>query len=90
MIDHIEVVPLSEKTDQELQTARREALARQEPIEPTEEEKKNGWTKETLTKYLAEREAAQSLSVDVNSLHRQMARRKDVQNHRYRVHRWRD
>ncbi len=29
-------------------------------IEPTEEEKRGGWTAETLTKYLAERDLARS------------------------------
>lgn len=58
-------------------------------VEPTEEEKKNGWTAETLTAYLVERLAGQSLAVDVNSLHRKVARRPNVQNHRYNPLRWR-
>ena len=29
------------------------------PVEPTPEEKRNGWTSETLTAYLAERESQQ-------------------------------
>ena len=88
-VEHTEIVPLSEQLDLELSSARRQALARQEMIEPTADEAKNGWTKETLTKYLAERMAGQTLAVDVNSLHRRIARRPDIQNHRYRPHRWR-
>lgn len=81
--------PLSDRLYRELDQAQREALLRQELIEPTEDEKRNGWTAETLTQYLAERSAGQSLSVDINSLHRRIARRPDVQNHRYNPHRWR-
>ena len=87
--EHIEVVPLSEKLSEELETARREAINNQQPIEPTEEEKRNGWTAKTLTAYLTDRIAAQSLNVDVNSLHRQVARRPREANHHYRPHRWR-
>ena len=88
-IEHIEVVPLSEKLSDELETARREAINQQQTIEPTEEEKRNGWTAKTLTAYLSERLAAQTLNVDVNSLHRQVARRPREANHHYRPHRWR-
>ena len=84
-----EIVPLSDKLSQELESARREALANQQDIEPTDEEKKNGWTRETLTAYLAERFAAQSLAVDADSLLRRTARRSDEANHRYRPLRWR-
>ena len=84
-----EIVPLRDKLDHELEAARREALAKQEPIEPTEEEKRNGWTQRTLTAYLAERFAAQSLSVDADSLHRRNARRPEEANHRYNPRRWR-
>ena len=87
-IEH--VTPLSEKLEQELDSARREALAQQKTIEPTEEEKKNGWTAKTLTAYLAERMAAQSLNVSIDSLHRRNARRPQEANHRYRPHRWRE
>ena len=87
--EHTEIVPLSDQLSLELDSARRQALARQEMIEPTRDEKRNGWTKESLTKYLAERHAGQTLAVDVNSLHRRVARRPNVQSHRYRPHRWR-
>lgn len=59
-----------------------------EIIEPTEEEKKNGWTKETLSKYLKERGAFQGIMADPHSAHRKVI--PDEQNHRYRVHRWRE
>ena len=88
-IERVEIVPLRDQLSLELDIIRRETLARQELIEPTEDEKKNGWTAEKLTAYLAERLAGQSLTVDVNSLHRKTAHRPNVQNHWYRPHRWR-
>lgn len=88
-VERIEIVPLSEKLSEELDLARREALIKQEQIEPTKDELKNGWTKETLTKYLAEQVAGQSLSIDINSLHRKTARRTNIQNHKYNPLRWR-
>lgn len=88
-IERTEIRPLREQLDLELETARREALARQEMIEPTEDEKRNGWTKKTLTAYLAERLAGQSLAINVDTLHRKAARRQNIQNHKYNPHRWR-
>ena len=55
-----------------------------EPIEPTEDEKRNGWTTETLTQYLADREKAQSAAV----LDRKPARQTRA-NSKYRPLRWR-
>lgn len=78
---------MREKLESERDAVRRATV--QQPVEPTEEEKRNGWTVKTLTAYLAERQAGQSLSIDVNSLHRQLARRPNEQNHRYKPHRWR-
>ena len=57
--------------------------------EPTESEKRHGWTAETLTAYLAEREAAQGQAVDINSIQRQRQRRPRIQNHKYNPKRWR-
>ena len=54
-------------------------------VEPTEEERKNGWDKASLTAYLSQRLAAQYLLMDTNN--RQV--RPKEQNHRYRPHRWR-
>lgn len=88
-IERIGIAPLSDRLYRELDQVQREALARQELIEPTEDEKKNGWTADTLTAYLTERLAGQSLSADVGSVHRRAARRPNVQNHHYRPHRWR-
>jgi len=88
-IEHVRIAPLSERLEDELDAATRQALANQEMIEPTEAEKKNGWTRESLTEYLAERMAAQEMVVDVNSLHRRAARRPDESNHRYNPLRWR-
>lgn len=78
-----------DKLDAEINAVRREAVSAQNLVEPTAEERRNGWTAKTLTAYLAERQAGQSLDVDVNSLHRQAARRPSEQNHRYKPLRWR-
>jgi hypothetical protein len=83
------IAPLQDRLAEELDAAQRNALARGEVIEPNEDEKKNGWTTETLTAYLTERRAGQSLAVDVNSLQRRLARRPDETNHNYSPHRWR-
>ena len=75
------------KVHSEVLEAQRNARKHQKQVEPSEEEKKNGWTTETLTAYLADRAAGQSLAIDPNSL----SRRKppDMQNHKYRPLRWR-
>lgn len=80
---------LRDKLDDEITAVRHEAVAAQKLIEPTAEERRNGWTAKTLTAYIAERQAGQSLDVDVNSINRQAARRPGEQNHRYRPLRWR-
>lgn len=80
---------LGEKLYRELDATQRSALEGQPLIEPTEEEKRNGWTAETLTNYLAERRAGQSLKADPNSLHRKAGNRPSVQNTTYSPHRWR-
>lgn len=82
-------VPLSARLYDELDAAQRAAFDTQELVEPTDEERRNGWTAETLTAYLAERRAGQSLAADPDSLHRQTARRPGEANHRYNPHRWR-
>lgn len=82
-------VPLADRLAEELSDAQREALKNKTLIEPTEAERKNGWTAKTLTAYIAERQAGQSLAIDVNSLHRKAARKPKEQNHRYRPLRWR-
>ena len=50
-------------------------------IEPTDEEKKNGWDKKSLTKYVKEREEARVLVIP--------PKRAVSQNHRYNPLRWR-
>ena len=67
----------------ELLEAQRNAREKKEVVKPTEEEKKNGWTEETLSTYLAERKAAQSLGIDVNSFYRKSLQRPMTQNHKY-------
>ncbi len=59
-------------------------------MKPTDEEKRNGWDSATLTKYLSGRQESQDLAIDVNSPQRRRDRRPTVQNHHYRVHRWRE
>ena len=81
---------LNDQLADELDNACLEAEKNQQIVEPTEEEKRNGWTAETLTDYLIERNAGQSLGIDVNSLHRRIARRPQVQNHKYNPRRWRE
>lgn len=88
-IERPEIVPLSEKLYEELDQRQKTAFENQELVEPNDEERKNGWTAETLTAYLTERLAGQSLTIDVNSIHRRMGRRPNEQNHRYRPLRWR-
>ena len=83
------LVPLREKLFQELDRAQSHAVKEQELIEPTEDEKRNGWTAETLTQYHAERRAGQALDIDPNSLQRSLARRPQQQNSKYSPHRWR-
>ena len=84
-----EFVPIGGRLYDELDAAQRSALDRQVPVEPTEDEARNGWTTETLTEYVASRAAGQSLSADPHSLHRRLAERATEQNHRYNPHRWR-
>jgi len=66
------------------------AKSRRELVQPSPEEARNGWTPESLTTYLDEREPVQALNVDPNSLARRAARRPIEQNHRYNRHRWRE
>lgn len=88
-VERPEIVPLSAKLEEELEEARREAIAKQQLVEPTEDEKRNGWSAESLTAYLAERLAGQSLAIDVHSLQRRNARKPMEANHKYRPLRWR-
>lgn len=57
-------------------------------IELSKEEERNGWTSETLTKYMNERNAMQSLKIDIHNPQRKI--RPTSQNHSYNKHRcWR-
>ena len=87
--DRPEHVPLSDRLWTELDDAQRRAFDRQQMVEPTEDEKRNGWTAETLTAYIAEREAGAAVNIDPNSLHRKLAARPRTQNHRFNPKRWR-
>lgn len=70
-----------EEYDEALNNVQRES------VEPTEEEIRNGWTSETLSEYLTERKASQSVSMDWGSLNRKVL--PDRQNHKYNVKHWR-
>lgn len=59
-----------------------------EPVVPTEIEKRNGWTTETLTAYVAEQAASQSLRLDPHSVTRRKALPR-VAKSKYRPLRWR-
>tara|TARA_R110002020_G_scaffold471044_1_gene697452 strand:- start:7167 stop:7346 length:180 start_codon:yes stop_codon:yes gene_type:complete len=52
--------------------------------EPTDEEKRNGWTKSTLKAYILGRQKEQANNIFKKKLMRPME-----QNHRYRPHKWR-
>jgi len=65
------------------------AQRHQDLVQPTEDEAANGWTAETLTEYLAERAAGQSLMIDPRSLHSRAAKRPKWANNRYNPMRWR-
>lgn len=58
-------------------------------IEPSDEEKRNGWTAETLTAYLNQQHAAQGVRVDIHSDERRQGRRPVMANNRYNPLRWR-
>ena len=62
-------------------------------MEPTEDEARNGWTRETLTQYFNEQDAAAQQKIDPNSKFRRMQRRpkraNGIWNGKYRPLRWR-
>ena len=89
MTDHIPTIHdrLADELDEALDAA---GLDGTRPIiEPSDEERRNGWDAESLSDYVASREAGAALAVDVNSIHRSQARRPMSANHRYRPLRWR-
>jgi len=55
-------------------------------IVPTDAETANGWDEKALSKYINEQETAQLERLDMSN--RQV--RPNIQNHRYRPHRWRE
>jgi hypothetical protein len=73
---------------QEIEEARAQAAAEIQPVVPNEDERRAGWDEESLTAYVAERNAAADLKIDKNSMFRR--NRPHEQNHRYRPHRWRN
>jgi hypothetical protein len=56
-------------------------------FEPTEDEKKNGWTKKSLNAYLKKRHSSQYRSVYDEE---RQATPPTRQNNNYNPHRWRD
>ena len=64
-----------------------EATIAEPLIEPTDEEKRNGWTAETLTAYVHEQRAAQTVRIDPKSFSRQA--RPTRANSKYSPFKWR-
>lgn len=79
------------KFDEAQATEFRKTLAAvdQPLVEPTADEKRNGWDAEELTKYLAEQQAAASLRIHPHSLRNRVDRRGFRQVSKYNPFRWR-
>ncbi len=60
-----------------------------ELIEPSDDERRNGWTPQTLTTYLRSQVDAQAQRIDLQSPARRRARRPTRANNNYRPLRWR-
>lgn len=80
---------LQEQMGEEFRKTLKTADDSQEMVEPTEAEARNGWTAESLTSYLAEQKASQSIRSDPNSMGRRAARIPRRANSKYRPLRWR-
>jgi hypothetical protein len=78
-----------EAVRKEFQGALKAAEAATPLVEPTPDEARNGWDAESLSSYLAEQQASQSLRVDPHSMMNRQARRPTRANNRYRPQRWR-
>lgn len=76
---------LEERKEKEFRNAFKDIEVQR--IEPTEEEKRNGWDAESLTAYVHDQTAAQSLRADPHSLQRRV--RPTRQNSKYSPLRWR-
>ena len=61
-----------------------EKIVQDEQYEPTEEEKRNGWTRSSLKEYILKREQEQAKMIFTKKPIRPIE-----QNHRYRPHKWR-
>ncbi len=59
-----------------------------EIIEPTADERRNGWTATTLSAYLAGADSRRGAILDVTSPARAAGRRPNEQNHKYHPNRW--
>jgi hypothetical protein len=55
-----------------------------DPYEPTKEEKRNGWTRNTLKEYILKREQEQA-----KFIFQKPPMRPVEQNHKYKPHKWR-
>lgn len=74
--------------ERQLHDARQNAQKQIDLIEPSPDEIQNGWTAESLTAYIREQSAAQSLRIDPASQLRYTPPR--IANNRYRpIHHWR-
>lgn len=87
MTDRPLIRRLSDLIWDEQEDARRRAVIEGEVVEPTPSEARNGWTAKTLTEYLRERHAAQTLWVDPTSYTRRVKPQR--QNMAYSPFRWR-
>lgn len=67
--------------------ARKEAEDDIELVEPTPDEARNGWTAESLTEYLRDQKAAQSMRMNPHSVMRRQPPRRA--NSKYQPLRWR-
>jgi hypothetical protein len=72
-----EFVPLSERLYVELDDMQRNIEVVR--VEPTPDEIRNGWDADSLSRYLADREAGAQVSIDPRSVHRSAARRPERQ-----------
>jgi hypothetical protein len=65
----------------------RQGMVKNDVIEPNEEEKRNGWTTQTLTAYVAMVRASSSKRLDPGSKARRAQRPRHTNNH-YSPFRW--
>ena len=80
-------LPTEREAKRQYGKARKEAEDDIELVEPTPDEARNGWTAESLTEYLRDQKAAQSMRMNPHSAMRKQPPRRA--NSKYRPLRWR-